>query len=108
MEKYQGFTTDSTSPSKYVKLLHVTYEAGEKIRQTGDGVATVLSADVSLPVFRSRSNSTMLFESWLAASTCLPVGSIVKFRGVAPPDGTIWTRFNLPDCRSIAKTAMLS
>lgn len=43
--------------AKHVKVIELLNEAGEKRRQTGDGVETIVPVGVSLPVLRSLSDS---------------------------------------------------
>ena len=52
-------------------------------------------------------NVTTVSESWLAASSSVPVGSSAKFRGVLPRVGSLATYRRPPVSPSISKTAML-
>src|SRR5208282_2516905 len=60
------------------------------------------------PVVESILNTTTVSESWLAASSQAPAGSISNWRGVRPPVGARCANVRRPLAGSHAKTAMLS
>src|SRR5579863_3905495 len=80
---------------------------GVILRQTGAGMDSCFPVGVSIPVWVSILKMTTLEPFWLAASSQCPVGSIIKFRGVLPPDGAIPFQVSLPVAASMEKTAIL-
>src|SRR5262245_21971052 len=79
----------------------------ENITHTGIGVLAALPVGRSLPVDASMWKLTRLFEPTLATTRKLPLGSMLKLRGVSPCVDSNPVRLCRPESGSMVNMAML-
>src|SRR5215831_1412726 len=83
-----------------------THFSGTKITQVGEAIPSIRNIADSSPLAGSIWKTWMLLESWFAANSHLPVGSIAKLRGIFPPVEIRCTKVRVPSAGLMRNTSI--